>query len=159
MTTEKELLELAKKMAQEEEKYALELENIAHPINHPVLRALIEGIARDSYKHSLLYEAITKTLEGTSPFLSDQELELLKAGIKKHIETEAEMIRLTKEVAQKTNDPRLKLLLMAIHEDEVKHHALLMDINNNLEEKEKLTEEDIWDMIWRDSPWHGTPGG
>jgi len=25
--------------------------------------------------------------------------------------------------------------------------------------KETYTEEEIWDAVWRDSPWHGAPGG
>ncbi|MEB3765410.1 MAG: ferritin-like domain-containing protein [Desulfurococcales archaeon] len=159
MGSMKELLDIAKKMSLEEEKYAAELEELAHKITHPVLRAIIEGIARDSFKHSLLYEAIVKTIEGKSPFLSDEELELLKKGIRKHIEMEAEMVRLTKELADKTNDPRLKLLLMAIHEDEARHHALLVDIEKNIAEKEILKEEDVWELVWKDSPWHGSPGG
>ncbi|MEB3760094.1 MAG: ferritin-like domain-containing protein [Desulfurococcales archaeon] len=159
MSSTKEIMNIAKKMIVEEEKYATELENLAHSISHPVLRAIIEGIARDSFKHSLLYEAIVNTIEGKSPFLSDEELELLKKGIRKHIEMEAEMVRLTKELADKTSDPRLKLLLMAIHEDEAKHHALLVDIEKNIAEKEALKEEDVWELVWKDSPWHGSPGG
>ncbi len=153
------VLELAKLMAKKERSYAKELSDLADEINHPVLKALIAGIASDSEKHSRFYEAVIALLSSKYPLLSQEKLDLIRDAVRRHIEVEAEMIKLTKEWAEKTDDSRLKLILMAIHDDEVKHHSLLVSIERHIARAETLTEQDLWDMIWKDSLWHGAPGG
>ncbi|RLE72939.1 MAG: ferritin-like domain-containing protein [Thermoprotei archaeon] len=135
------------------------LKETAERLRHPVLKALLEGIAKDSEKHSLFYQAIVDFLNRVSPMLTEEELESLKASIEKHLEIEAKMIQLTKEWSEKVEDPRLKMILWAIHEDEVKHHILLEDIRDKIAKRETFTEDNFWDAVWKDSPWHGTPGG
>jgi hypothetical protein len=53
----------------------------------------------------------------------------------------------------------VKLLISAIADDESRHHKLLLDIKEKIAKPETLTEDILWEMIWKDSPWHGTPGG
>ena len=154
-----EILEKARRMVDEELRYAEELEKLSGEFRHPVLQALIRGIAMDSRKHSVFYAAIVDLIEKTQPFLSDEEYKRIAEGIEKHIEMEAEMVRLTKELADKTEDPRIKMLLLAIHRDEVHHHKLLVDLREKLAKKEVFGEEELWEAVWKDSPWHGTPGG
>ena len=43
--------------------------------------------------------------------------------------------------------------------DEIAHHKLLVDLHKSLISPQTLTEEDLWGMLWEDSPWHGSPGG
>jgi len=50
-------------------------------------------------------------------------------------------------------------VLEAIYSDELEHHKLLVSIKRNIAEKEKFGEEELWDMVWKESPWHGAPGG
>ncbi len=156
MTLE-EMLELVERLAEEELEYARELEETASKIKHPVLRALFQGIAKDSEKHSLYYRAIAEYLRGT-PFLSEEELKTIEDAIQKHIEEESKGIREAQEMLEKTSDPKLKLLFAAILEDEKRHHALLIDIRDKIARKETVTEDDFWEAVWRDSPFHGTPG-
>ncbi|MCE4606340.1 MAG: ferritin-like domain-containing protein [Desulfurococcales archaeon] len=146
-------------MVDEEKRYAEELEKLSESFRHPVLQGLIKGISMDSRKHSILYAAIADLLRETQPGLSEEELEIIEESIEKHIEMEAEMVRLTSQWSEEVDDPRLKLLLKAIHEDEIKHHKILLDIKDKLARRETITEADIWDAIWKDSPWHGSPGG
>ncbi|RLE63032.1 MAG: ferritin-like domain-containing protein [Thermoprotei archaeon] len=143
----------------EELKHAVKLKETAGRLKHPVLKALLEGIAKDSEKHSLFYQAILDFLNKVSPMLTEKELEILKASIEEHLEVEAKMIRLAKEWSGKVEDSRLKMILWAIHEDELKHHKLLEDIRDKIAKRETFTENDFWDAVWKDSPWHGTPGG
>ena len=153
------LLEVSKKMVEEEKKYAEELEEVANKIKHPVLEALLKSIASDSRKHSMMYEVVVRLLTETQPALSEKELETISKAVKKHIETEAKMIELTRKLLGETKDPKIKLIIAAIHEDEVKHHKILLDIEKNIAEKEIVSEEEIWDSLWKDSPWHGGSGG
>ena len=153
------LLEVAKKMVVEEKKYAEELEEAAEKIKHPVLETLLRSIALDSRKHSIMYDALVKLLTGTQPALSNEELNTISTVVKKHIETESRMIELTLKLLEEVDDPKIKLIVASIHEDEVKHHKILLDIKKNIAEKEIVTEQEIWDALWKDSPWHGGSGG
>ncbi|ADI32492.1 hypothetical protein [Staphylothermus hellenicus] len=154
-----EIREKAREMSELEKKYAEELRELATKFKHPVLQALILGIAQDSDKHSIFYRSIYELLSRTQPLLTEEELAIIKEGIRKHIETEAEMVELTEKLARESEDPRMKLIFEAIHEDEVKHHKLLILIQEKIAERETFTEKDLWDAIWKDSPWHGSPGG
>ncbi|MCD6300954.1 MAG: ferritin-like domain-containing protein [Staphylothermus sp.] len=153
------LISLLREMSQKEKEYAKELKELTEKFKHPVLSALIKGIAIDSEKHSMFYESLAELLSETQPFLSEEELEIIKKGIKKHIDLEAEMIEFTHKLIEETQDPREKMILSAIYEDEVKHHKLLLSIQKHIAEKETFTEELLWDAVWKDSPWHGSPGG
>lgn len=155
----KNILEEVNSMAKNEREYAKELYRLSELLKHPVLQALIKAIALDSEKHGILYESIIKLLQQEITALSEEEIEIIQSNIKRHIEVEEKMIELAKKLASQTDDPKLKLIFSAIIDDEIKHHRLLVDIKENIVEKYKLTEENIWDMVWKDSPWHGTPGG
>lgn len=149
---EAKLLESVKQMIQKEKEYAEELRRLSEKFRHPVLQALIMGIAMDSMKQSIFYEAAEKLLQEAQPMLTEEELDIILTGIEKHIETEAKMIDYMRRAAEETGDPRLKLILYAIHDDKVKHHKLLLDIQEKLVKREAFTEEDLWDAVWRDSP-------
>ncbi|MEM4752552.1 MAG: hypothetical protein QXR55_03550, partial [Sulfolobales archaeon] len=56
-------------------------------------------------------------------------------------------------------DDRFKLILSAIYNDEVLHHKLLLSIKRAIAEAATVTEEVVWNMVWKDSPYHGTPAG
>jgi len=151
-----ELLDFVEKMVVEEKKYAEELRNVASKLKHPVLKGLIAGVASDSEKHSVIYSALADLLKNPQPRLSEEELKVIKEGIRRHIDMEAKMIELTKKWAEAAEDSRVKLLLIAVHEDEIKHHKILIDIAEHIAEKETLPPEEEWDMVLRDSPWRPT---
>jgi len=142
-----------------EKKHAEELKNLAETIKHPVLRTLFLGIAQDSLKHSMMYEAILQLTSQIQPFITLEELKNIATIISKHIETELKMLEEARKLLSTSQDPRIKLLVAAIANDEAKHHALLLAIKENIAEEEALTEQVYWELVWKDSPWHGTPGG
>lgn len=154
-----ELVETILKFSELELKYSEELRELANKLTHPVLKALFYGIAKDSEKHSYMYRTIAELLAKTQPFISIDDLKTISSVIRKHIETESKMLEEAKRILSQSSDPRLKLVVAAIADDEARHHALLLSIEKRIAEEETLTEQIIWDMIWKDSPWHGTPGG
>ncbi|MEM0005095.1 MAG: ferritin-like domain-containing protein [Desulfurococcaceae archaeon] len=148
-----------RKLALMEETYANELMKLANSIKHPVLRSLFESIAKDSEKHALMYKAVIEVLESTQPFISEEDLKRVTVSINQHIETEIKMLNIALSIASEAKDPRVKLLISAIADDESRHHKLLLNIKEKIAKPETLTEDILWEMIWKDSPWHGTPGG
>jgi len=54
---------------------------------------------------------------------------------------------------------KVKLLLSAILMDEKRHHQLLKEVLEILIRGETITDEDWWDVLWKNVPFHGAPGG
>jgi len=124
-----------------------------------LVRYLIEAIAIDSNKHALLLNAILARLESKTPFIDEAKRDELGKNIKEHIALEATAIQTYGDLIPKTEDPGTKQVLEYILEDEKRHHKLLKQLYTLVIEKETLTEEDLWDLTWKDVPWHGGPGG
>ncbi|WP_448577254.1 ferritin-like domain-containing protein [Thermosphaera sp.] len=150
---------LFREMSRKEKEYSDKLLSTIEKFKHPVLAAVFSAVGLDSLKHSRLYESLAKLVESESPFLTEEEYREIEKSIDEHIKLEAEMVRLTKELLDKAKDSRMKLILEAIHKDEIIHHQLLVSIKDKIARKETFTEETMWDAIWKESPWHGTPGG
>lgn len=148
-----------KSMAEKELAYSKSLGALALKLNHPVLKSLLIAIAGDSAKHSMFYKAMLKLTSMQLPLMPEEDLDIITKEIEGHIKIEEEMIKVVDELMNATNDPRLKIVLESLREDEVKHHKLLLNIRDKIAKIETLTEEALWDMLWRDSPWHGAPGG
>lgn len=150
-----------RKLAEAEQKYAEELRKLAESVKYAtVIGAVIEAVASDSEKHARLYESMLKIVSGWhQPGLIGEDLKLVAQVIDRHIETERRMIEETRKLLTEVADSRMRLLLAAIYEDEVKHHRVLTDIKDKIAKADKLSEEEFWEAVWRDSPWHGTPGG
>jgi len=72
------------KFSKLEKQYAEELRKLGESIKHPVLKTLFLSIAKDSEKHSLMYEAIHQVLTQTQPFISEEELKRIAQEIQKH---------------------------------------------------------------------------
>ena len=79
--------------------------------------------------------------------------------MQKHIELEAQIIKKLQEVIPSVQNKKVKLLLTAILDDEIRHHALLKKVLDILVKGETITDNDWWDVIWENVPFHGTPGG
>lgn len=133
-------------------------ENVAK-LGNAFIKDLLLGVSQDSKKHAALLKSLRNAVEGPTPFISTQERDKIAKGIQTHIEMEAEAIETYGELVEKSDSEQVKSIAAMIKEDEIKHHALLKELHKAVIEPETLTEDMIWDMLWKDSPWHGSPGG
>ncbi len=124
-----------------------------------LVRYLIEAIAIDSNKHALMLNALIAHLQSKTPFISEEKRDELGKNVQEHIDMEAYAIKTYSDLLPNTDDPGTKQVLEYILEDEKRHHKLLKRIYQLVIEKETLTEQDLWDLTWKDVPWHGGPGG
>ncbi|MCK4437715.1 hypothetical protein KAV47_01470, partial [Candidatus Bathyarchaeota archaeon] len=116
---------------------------------------LILSIMVDSKKHAGLYKAAAYTVEGRSLSITDVEYEALEKKLRLHIEKEQEMLEAVKQLIDEVKDERVQKLLIMIYEDELMHHPFLESFLEAILKRETITEEDIWDMLFRDLPTHG----
>ncbi|UCH05100.1 MAG: hypothetical protein JSW05_02770 [Candidatus Thorarchaeota archaeon] len=133
-------------------------ENVSK-LGNAFIKDLLLGVSQDSQKHAALLKSLKKAVEGPTPFISEAERDKIAEGIDKHIKMEENAVRTYQELADKSDNEQVKTIAMMIREDELRHHVLLKELHKTVVEPETLTEDDIWDVLWKDTPWHGSPGG
>lgn len=127
-------------------------------IRNPVVKQVLQAIALDSQKHAGIYEAAI-AISTVTPALTDEEYRKLEEITKKHIEDEEKAISELNNILPKIKNEKIKFLIEAIAADEKNHHQLLNKVINLIVKKEAITEEDLWEILWKNVPFHGAPGG
>jgi rubrerythrin len=133
-------------------------ENVAK-LGNAFVKDLLLGISTDSKKHAALLKSLRKAVEGPTPFISTEERDKIAKGIEAHIKMEEKAVETYQELAEKSDNEQVKTIAMMIREDEIRHHALLKELHKTTISPETLTEDMIWDVLWKDTPWKGSPGG
>ncbi len=128
-------------------------------LGNAFVKDLLLAISSDSKKHAALLKSLRKAVEGPTPFISEKERDKIARGIEAHIKMEEEAVKTYGELVSKSTNDQVKTIASMIREDELRHHALLKELHKAVIEPETLTEDMIWDTMWKDTPWHGSPGG
>lgn len=128
-------------------------------IENPAVKGVLNGISLDSLKHAQMYSSAITLLTSVPQALTEGNLDKQKELVKKHIQLEALVIQKLREIIPSVQNEKVKLLLNAILDDEKRHHALLQKVLEILVKGETITDQDWWDVIWENVPFHGTPGG
>lgn len=152
-------LEFIDKQIDLEEKIIKIVEENTEKLGNAFVKDLLLGIAQDSKKHAALLKSLRRAVEGPTPFITTEDRDKIAKGIEKHIDLEQEAIETYSELCEKSDSEQVKTIAAMIHEDELRHHALLKDLHKTIIEPETLTEDMIWDILWKDTPWKGSPGG
>jgi rubrerythrin len=148
------------KMVESEVEYAEALESSAEDLKNILVKTIMRAVAQDSIKHSLIYKSIVSLMGEKGPMISEDERDRIAEEIERHIKVEEVMIKMVSEALSKgVESSVVEFLLRSILKDEYYHHSLLKNIYEAIVSNESLTESDIWEMVWRDAAYHGTPGG
>ena len=143
---EKKIVEISKKSVED--------------IKNVLVRELIRGITMDSKKHAILLTGLKGMLEGPTPLIEEENYDLIKETIEKHIELEAKAIDTYKSLLKAyIEDEKVKMIISEIHKDEIRHHAFLQVLLKAIVEKETLTKDMLEDWMFKYAPFHGSPGG
>jgi hypothetical protein len=159
LNSKDELINFMKAQIKVENEIVDSLNNALVDMKNPPVRGVLKGISLDSVKHAEMYAAATELLTSVSQALSQEHLDKQKALIEKHIRLEAELIQKISKVLPSVENAKVKLLLNAILADEKRHHELLKMVLEILVRGETITEADWWDLLWKNVPFHGAPGG
>ena len=160
MGSEKEELRKLFKKQIEVENKIVDLANLeADETDNILIASLIRGIALDSIKHASLLGALNTLLSGATPLIEEKRMEDLEKHIVDHMKLEEEAVKAYEEQLKIVKDKRIELVLNYLVADEKRHHSLLKRIHRWIIQPQTLTEDDLWDMYWKDSMFHGSPGG
>jgi hypothetical protein len=91
--------------------------------------------------------------------LKQEDLDAQRALVEKHIKLEAELIKKIENELPMVGDKKVKFLLKSILIDEKRHHAMLKLVLEIIVHGETITENDWWELLWENAPFHGAPGG
>jgi len=159
MLSKQEMTRFFEKQALLEDEIVKSINKALAKIRNPVVRGVLKGISLDSIKHGEMYKAAIELLTTVPPALSQQEFDELVKFVQKHIAEEEKAIISMEEVMAQIKDEKVQLLLEAIFADEQRHHKLLNSVMEILVKRETISEEDWWDILWKNVPFHGAPGG
>jgi len=154
-----ELINFMKAQIKVENEIVDSLNSALIDVKNPPVKGVLKGISLDSVKHAEMYAAATELLTSVSQALSQEHLDKQKALVEKHIRMEEELIKKLNKVLPTVENAKVKLLLNAILADEKRHHELLKMVLEILVRGETITEEDWWELLWKNVPFHGAPGG
>ena len=159
MNSKEELIKFMKAQIQIENQIVDSLNNALIGVKNPPVRGVLKGISLDSVKHAEMYASAVELLTSVPQALSQETLDKQKAVVEKHIQMEAELIQKINQAIPSVENDKVRLLLNAILEDEKRHHQLLKMVLEILVRGETITEDDWWDILWKNVPFHGAPGG
>lgn len=159
MSSKDELVGFLKEQVKVENKIVDSLNKSLPEIDNPTVKGVLKGVSLDSVKHAEMYASAVRLMTTVSKALTQENLDKQKDLVERHIQMEADLIKKISKVLPTVKDSKVRLLLSAILEDEKRHHGLLKQILEILVKGETITEADWWDIIWKDVPFHGSPGG
>jgi len=159
LNAKEELVNFLKEQIKVEKKIVKSLDSSLGEIGNPAVKGVLKGISLDSVKHAEMYSSAVKLLTSVPQALTQEHLDKQRELVETHIRLEKELIKRISEVMPSIENKKVKLLLNAILFDEKRHHELLKEILEILVRGETITEEDWWDVIWKNVPFHGAPGG
>lgn len=159
MSSTGKLVPFMKKQIEIENQIVDSLNNALVEIQNPSVRGVLKGISLDSVKHAELYASAIKLLTSTPQALKQEHLDKQRKLVEKHIAMEAELIEKLNKTVPTVENSKVKLLLEAILSDEKRHHELLKTVLEIIVQGETITENDWWDILWKNVPFHGAPGG
>jgi len=159
LNSNEELIDFLKKQITIENEIVDSLNSGLVEIRNPPVKGVLKGISLDSVKHAELYSSAVTLLTNVSQALTQENLDKQKALVEKHIQMEAELIEKLDKVLPTIENKKVSLLLNAILADEKRHHELLRMVLEIIVRGETITEEDWWELLWKNVPFHGAPGG
>jgi len=156
--TNKELVKFFREQARLEEEIVKSVNKALETIKNSVVESILKGMALDSSKHAAIYRAAEQIVQ-VAPALTEKEFDELRKVVKWHIENEEKVIKRLEDAVKRTENKRIRFLLQAIVADEKRHHQLLDAIMDIVVKGETITDDEWWEMLWKNVPFHGAPGG
>ena len=147
-----DLIKFLENQVKLENKIVRSVSDALEKVENEAVSTALRGISLDSSKHAEMYRSAVALLTRTAAPLSEDQLDLQKETIERHISMEAVVIKELEKRLPCVENKKVELLLKAILLDEHRHHKLLKTLLQILVRGEAVTEGDWWDAIWGDVP-------
>jgi rubrerythrin len=155
---EKDVISFFREQIKLEDQIVESVHQAVKDLKNVVVRSVLKGIAFDSAKHADIYKAAESVIS-VAQAMTEDELDKIGKVVNWHINAEEKLISRLNESIKKTSNKKIQFLLESILADEKRHHELLKKIMQTVVKGETITRDEWWEMVWRDVPTHGSPGG
>ena len=159
MASKNELVEFIKCQILIEKEIVQSLNEGLLDIKNLPVKSVLKGISLDSVKHAQLFAAAEVLLTKVSPAMQQENLDAQIGLVEKHIRLEENLIQKLEKIMPTIQNNKVKFLLNSILSDEKRHHVLLKQVLDIIVHGETITEDDWWQLLWENVPFHGAPGG
>jgi len=155
---EKELIAFFREQVKNEEEIVESINKALRKLKNPVVVSVLKGMSLDSLKHADMYKA-AESIITVAPAMSEDELDYLNEVVSWHITNEEKVMDKVDAFIARIKDKKIKFLLENIQTDEKRHHELLKTIMDVVARAETITKDEWWEILWKNVPFHGAPGG
>ena len=155
---EKELIAFFREQVKNEEEIVESINTALRKLKNPVVVSVLKGMSLDSLKHADMYKA-AESIISVAPAMSEDELDHLNEVVSWHITNEEKVMDKVNAFIERIKDKKIKFLLESIQADEKRHHELLKTIMDLVARAETITKDEWWEVLWKNVPFHGAPGG
>lgn len=155
---EKELIAFFREQVGQEEEIVESINTALRKLKNPVVASVLKGMSLDSLKHADMYKA-AESIISVAPAMSEDELDHLNEVVSWHITNEEKVMDKVNAFIERIKDKKIKFLLESIQADEKRHHELLKTIMDLVARAETITKDEWWEVLWKNVPFHGAPGG
>jgi len=155
---EKELIAFFREQVKNEEEIVESINKALRKLRNPVVVSVLKGMSLDSLKHADMYKA-AESIITVAPAMSEDELDHLNEVVSWHIANEEKVMDKVDSFIERIKDKKIKFLLENIQADEKRHHELLKTIMDVVARAETITKDEWWEILWKNVPFHGAPGG
>jgi rubrerythrin len=155
---EKELIAFFREQVGQEEEIVESINTALRKLKNPVVVSVLKGMSLDSLKHADMYKA-AESIISVAPAMSEDELDHLNEVVSWHITNEEKVMDKVNAFIERIKDKKIKFLLESIQADEKRHHELLKTIMDLVARAETITKDEWWEVLWKNVPFHGAPGG
>lgn len=155
---EKDLVSFFREQVKLEDQIVESAHKVVRDLKNTVVISVLKGIAFDSAKHADMYKS-AEDIVSVAQAMSENELDKINKAVRWHINAEEKLINRLNETLERTSDQKIKFLLESVLADEKRHHQLLKKIMEIIVKGETITKDEWWEIMWREVPTHGSPGG
>ena len=127
-----EFLKLIQEWIVLEDRTIASADELIRKANNPFIKMRMEMIKHDSGKHKVMLQWIIDNLTKEAVHLTPDEVVPLSALLFKHLEVEAKSITLANNALKKSRLPMVRYILTALLDDETKHHAQIIMLNDEV---------------------------
>ncbi len=157
-TEDEKLIAFFRQQVKQEEEIVRSINKAVQELKNPVVISVLKGMSLDSVKHADMYKAAESVVR-VAPAMSEDELNHLNEVVRWHIDNEEKVLNTVNDFIRKVEDKKIKFLLESIQADERRHHDLLKTIMSVIGRGETITKDEWWEIMWKNVPFHGSPGG
>lgn len=139
----KALLSLVRRWQKLEDSTIKSAEGMLGKTANPLIKTTMEMIKRDSEKHKIALQGIIDAATKQAPALSPDELASLSGMLNKHMEIEANSMKLAAEAHANSELFYTSYLLSALLEDEARHHRMITQLMDELKKASIATSTGV----------------